>query len=191
MVTQHGHRRGSAFLEEVIEATPGGERIVHCLQCGSCGGSCPNGADMQFTPRTLFAMINADRRDEVLAANTMWFCVSCYFCTVRCPQNIPITEIMYALKRISIREKKFKDTDAPALARTFTDLVEKYGRSFEFGLASRFYLFNKPILSMLKMGPMGLSLFTHGRMSLIPTKIRQLEQLQAIIAKAREIGGAS
>ena len=69
--------------------------------------------------------------------------------------------------------------------------MERYGRSFEFGLASRFYLFNKPLLSTLKMGPMGLSLFTRGRMSLIPTKIRQVDQLQAIIAKAREIGGAS
>lgn len=146
---------------------------------------------MQYTPRTLFAMINADRREEVLTANTMWYCVSCYFCTVRCPQNIPITEIMYALKRIAIRENKYKDTDAPALARTFTNLVEKYGRSFEFGLASRFYLFNKPILSTLKMGPLGLSLFTRGRMSLVPTRIRQVEQLQAIIQKARQIGGAA
>jgi len=190
MVSQHSVAGRSQFLQEVIEATPGGERIAHCLQCGSCGGSCPNGADMQYTPRTIFALINADRRDEVLSANTMWFCVSCYFCTVRCPQNIPITEIMYSLKRLSIKEGKYKDTDAPALAKTFTDMVEKYGRSFELGLASRFYLFRKP-LAMLKMGPMGLSMFTRGRMSLVPTRIRQLDQLRAIIAKAREIGGAS
>jgi len=190
MVTQHAQRRGSAFLEEVIRATPGGERIVHCLQCGSCGGSCPNAADMQYTPRTLFAMINADRREEVLSANTMWFCVSCYFCTSRCPQNIPITDIMYALKRIAIAEGRYKDTDAPALARTFTDMVERYGRSFELGLASRFYLLNKP-LAMLRMAPMGLSMFTRGRMALVPTRIRRVEQLQAIIKKAREIGGAS
>ena len=64
MVTQHAHTGRSEFLEEVIEATPGGERMVHCLQCGSCGGSCPNGADMQHTPRTLFAMINANRKEE-------------------------------------------------------------------------------------------------------------------------------
>ena len=101
MVTQHA-QRAVRFLEEVIEATPGGERIVHCLQCGSCGGSCPNGADMQYTPRAIFAMINADQRDEVLAANTMWCCVSCYFCTTRCPQKIPITDIMYTLKRLAI-----------------------------------------------------------------------------------------
>jgi heterodisulfide reductase subunit C/quinone-modifying oxidoreductase subunit QmoC len=58
------------------------------------------------------------------------------------------------------------------------------------GLASRFYLFNKP-LAMLKMGPLGLSMFTRGRMALVPTKIRNLEQLQAIIKKAKELGGAS
>ena len=182
-------KKGS-FLAQVIEATPGGERLLHCLQCGSCGGSCPSGADMQYTPRTLFALINADQRQAVLSANTMWACVSCYFCTTRCPQNIPITDIIYSLKRISIAEGMAKDTDAPALAKTFTDLLDKYGRSFEFGLASRFYLFNKP-LAMLKMGPMGLSMFTRGRMALTPTKIKKLEQLQAIIKKAREIGAKS
>ena len=132
-------------------------------------------------------MINANQRDEVLSANTMWCCVSCYFCTTRCPQNIPITDIMYCLKRLAIRDGLAKDTDAPALAKTFTDLVDRYGRSFEFGLASRFYLFNKP-LALLKMGPLGLSMFTRGRMSLIPTKIKNIDQLQAIIQKARAVG---
>ena len=72
---------------------------------------------MQYTPRTIFAMINADRREDVLSANTMWCCVSCYFCTTRCPQQIPITDIMYALKRLAIAEGFAKDTDAPALAQ--------------------------------------------------------------------------
>lgn len=189
MVSHQGHKYGSQFLAEVVENTPGGERIVHCMQCGSCGGSCPSGADMQHTPRTLFAMINADRRDEVLTTNTMWCCVSCYFCTTRCPQKIPITEVMYTLKRLAIRDGMAKDTDAPALAKTFTDMVEKYGRSFELGLATRYYLLNKPF-AMLKMVPMGLSMFTRGRMALMPSKIKRLDQLQAIIKKAQEIGDA-
>lgn len=176
-----------SFLEEIIADAPGGERIVHCLQCGSCSGSCPNGADMDYTPRAIFALMNAGERDKVLTSNTMWCCVSCYACTSRCPQSIPITDIMYALKRRAIRENKATDTDAPALAKTFTNLLDRYGRSFELGLASRYYLFNKP-LSMLKMGPLGLSMFTKGRMSLVPTKIRQIDQLQAIIQKAKELG---
>ncbi len=190
MIDTSHQQRGSSFLHEVIEGTPGGEQIVHCLQCGSCGGSCPNGADMQYTPRALFAMINADERTKVLSSNTMWCCVSCYFCTTRCPQNIPITELMYCLKRLAIRDGLAKDTDAPALAKTFTNLLDRYGRSFELGLASRYYLFNKP-LALLRMGPLGLSMFTRGRMSLIPKKIKNIEQLQAIIKKARQLGGAS
>ncbi len=187
MIAQQPDVLGAGFLNEVIEETPDGERIVHCLQCGSCGGSCPSGADMQYTPRTLFAMINANKREEVLSANTMWCCVSCYFCTTRCPQQIPITDIMYTLKRMAIRDKLARETDAPALAKTFTDYVERYGRSWELGLASRFYLLNKPF-AMLKMVPMGLSMFTRGRMGLLPTRIKKLDQLQAIIKKAREIG---
>ena len=190
MITIPTDQRGPSFLEEVIQDTPGGERITHCLQCGSCSGSCPNGPDMLYTPRTLFGLISAGQRERVLSSNTMWCCVSCYSCTTRCPQSVPITDLMYTLKRMSIHEGLAGGTDAPALARTFTGLLEKYGRSFEFGLASRYYLFHKP-LSMLKMGPLGLSLFTKGRMSLVPTRIRQLDQLQAIIKKARELGGAA
>lgn len=187
MIAQHSQRPGSKFLAEVIAETPGGERIVHCLQCGSCGGSCPSGADMEYTPRALFAMINADRRDEVLSANTMWSCVSCYFCTTRCPQKIPITEFMYTLKRMAIREGKAKGEDAPALARTFTDLVEKYGRAYEVGIAL-FYLGMKKPMAALRAGPMGVSMFLKGRMALLPQRIGKIEQLQAIIRKARELG---
>ena len=185
-MTTHISEKKGTFLEQVIEATPGGERLVHCLQCGSCGGSCPSGDDMQYTPRTLFAMINAGQREKVLAANTMWVCVSCYYCTTRCPQSIPITDIMYSLKRIAMAEHRYRNTDAPALARTFTDFLDKYGRSFEFGLATGYHLLHRPF-SMMKMGPMGMAMFTKGRMSLLPTKIRQIGQLQAIIKKAKQL----
>ena len=182
----HIAEKKGTFLEEVIEDTPGGERIVHCLQCGSCGGSCPSGADMEYTPRALFALINAGERDTVLAANTMWACVSCYFCTTRCPQNIPITDVMYALKRVSIAERRYKNTDAPALAKTFTDFVDKYGRSYEAGLATGYHLLHRP-LGVVKMMPMGMQMFARGRMAILPTKIRQIGQLQAIIKKAKEL----
>lgn len=179
--------KGTAFMDEVVQATPNGYRLRHCLQCGTCGGSCPNGPDMDYTPRGLFALIAANEREKVLSANTMWFCVSCYLCTVRCPKQVPITETMYTLKEIAFRERQYGGTDAAALARTFTDLLEKYGRSYELGLASRFYLLNKPT-SLLQMGPMGLAMMSRGRMTFIPTKIRGTAQLRAIIHKAKELG---
>lgn len=192
--SQAGHGESLAgsggFLERVMRATPDGQRIRTCLQCGTCGGSCPNGAEMDYTPRALISMIAAGMEREVLRANTMWQCVSCYFCTERCPKQIPITDMMYTLKQMAIHAGTTQGTDAPALALTFTDNVRKYGRSFEFGLASRFYLANKPA-QLLRMGPLGLSMLRHGRMTLTPTRIRQVEQLRAIIAKAESLGGAA
>ena len=190
MVTQHAFK-GSPFLKEVLDETPGGEQLVHCLQCGTCGGSCPSGDAMSHTPRKIFAMINAGERKEVLTSNTMWNCVSCYYCTSRCPQKIPITDIMYSLKRISARSGLAKGTTAPALAKSFTYWVEHYGRTFEIGLALMYYTFNKPI-PLMKMGmSMGPKMFLRGRMGLLPTKIRNTQQLQAIIKKAKELGGQS
>jgi hypothetical protein len=55
------------------------------------------------------------------------------------------------------------------------------------GIATGYLMLNKPA-SMLRGLGMGISMFTRGRLSLRPNKIRQTEQLQAIIKKAREIG---
>lgn len=175
------------FIERVISNTPGGERLMHCIQCGTCGGSCPSGADMNHTPRAIINMIRAGEKEQVLSSNMLWACVSCYFCTSRCPQEIPITDIIYTCKRISIAEKAYKETDAVALAQTFTGYVDKYGRSFEFGLATGYHLLNRP-LKMMAMGPMGMAMFSRGRMALTPSKIKNIGQLQAIIKKARQIG---
>ena len=65
--------------------------------------------------------------------------------------------------------------------------MDKYGRSFEFGLATGYHLLRRP-LAMMKMGPMGAQMFMRGRMALLPTKIRQLDQLKAIIKKAKTLG---
>ncbi len=186
MSGQHIAEGISPFLKKLIEDVPKGERIMHCLQCGSCGGSCPNSADMDHTPRKLFAMIMAAMEDEVLSSNTQWCCVSCYFCTTRCPQEIPITDLMYGLKRMALAKGKDGGTNAPALAKTFTDLLDRYGRSYELGIAGLYHLLNRPV-AMAKMGPMGLSMFAKGRMSIMPTKIKKIDQLQAIINKAREL----
>ena len=194
MIVAPTDQRGLTFLNDVIAETPGGERVVHCLQCGSCSGSCPNGPDMDHTPRSLFAMIDAGMKKEVLSSNTPWYCVSCYYCTVRCPQQIRITDLMYALKRMAIQEGYYQESSAPEasdFSGYFIDFVENFGRSFEVGLATRYYLRHNPI-GMVKMATsMGLGMFRRGRMDLTPTRIKGIKDLKAILRKAKELGGES
>ena len=175
------------FLEEVSGKTAGESRLDMCIQCGTCGGSCPPSADMDHTPRTLFAMIRAGMREEVLSSNTPWMCVSCYYCTARCPQNVLITDVMYALKGMAIKEKRYKDSTAPDFSQTFIGMVENYGRSYELGLATRHYLKHFP-MRLPNMAPMGLGMLSKRRMGITaPKRIKGIDQLKAILACAKEL----
>ena len=178
--------RISALVEEVDALTPGDSRLNMCIQCGTCGGSCPSGEDMDFSPRQLFALLRAGEREAVLDSNTPWLCVSCYFCTVRCPQEVHITDIMYTLKNMAIQEGYASVRAAPDLSMSFIDYVEEYGRSFELGLATRHYLRHRPG-SMIGTARLGLGMLSRGRMDFSPTRIAGIEQLRAILNKARQI----
>lgn len=180
----------ASFLDRVVAATPGEPRLQMCIQCGTCGGSCPSGQDMEHTPRQIFAMIRADMEAEVLASNTPWYCVSCYFCMVRCPQEIHIPDIMYTLKGMAIEESLFEERVAPDLADNFVGNVEHYGRSFELGLATRHYLRHQP-LKLFGKAQMGLGMLSKDRLDLTPTRIEKIDQLRAILKRAKEIEEAT
>jgi heterodisulfide reductase subunit C len=174
------------FLEEVSAKTAGVARLEMCIQCGTCGGSCPCASDMDHTPRSLFAMVRAGLREEVLKSNTFWICVSCYHCVVRCPQEVHITDVMYTLKSMAISANLYTDSTAADFSRTFIDMVRNYGRGFELGLASRHYLRHFP-LRLPGMAPMGIGMLTKRRMNIIPTRIEGIKQLHAIMARAKEL----
>jgi heterodisulfide reductase subunit C len=174
------------LLHEVSVATAGVSNLEMCIQCGSCGGSCPSAADMDHTPRMIFAMLRAGMRDEVLRSNTPWVCVSCYHCVVRCPQNVHIPDVMYSLKGMAINAKLYNDSTAPDFAQSFVDFVENYGRSFEFGLATRHYLKHYP-LRLPGMTTMGLGMLTSKRMSMTPKRIKNMDQLKSILDKAKTL----
>jgi heterodisulfide reductase subunit C len=143
---------------------------------------------MDATPRRLFAMLMAGMDDEVLKSNTPWYCVSCYFCMVRCPQNIPITEIMYTLKQEAIAQKHFDRNPHTDWAHSFIGYVEQYGRGFEFGLATRYHLTHHPLGAVKKTGLM-FDLAHKGRVAITPERIRNMPQLTAILNEAKRIAG--
>ena len=70
---------------------PSGERILACLQCGSCSGICPYGYVMDFPPSRIIAALRAGVFERVLQADTVWMCLSCHACAQVCPAQIPLT----------------------------------------------------------------------------------------------------
>ncbi len=185
IVLEAGTRRD--FIDE-LHSVPGGERVRDCIQCGTCSGSCPVSYYMDNPPRKLFAMIRAGLREQVLSSDSLWLCTSCYMCTLRCPQQIAVTDIIYALKRIAMRERKVEGAvKAAALASSFVRVVNRRGLNFEPELLLRYYMRTRP-LDLLQKARLGLQLLARGRFPLHGESIQGRDQIRTIIAKAQEIG---
>ena len=168
------------FAKE-IASIPEGEKLYSCIQCGTCSATCPLSAHMDYTPRKVIAMIREGFKQEVLSSTTPWLCASCYACTVECPRKIKITDIMYAAKRLAIRNGIYpKRFLTPVLAREFFAIVKKNGRNHEGSLLLRMYMKTNPFL-LLKQAFLGLKLFLQGRIGVLPEKIERREELTSLL----------
>jgi len=168
-----------------------GNPLNTCVQCGTCSGTCPVADFMDHTPRHLIGMIRSNYKEEVLASNTYWYCASCYHCTVRCPAQIDIAGLMYALKRYTIwKNIHKKGLVGPVFSETFVKMIVKSGRSYEPVLATT-YLFSSGIKEMLQEAVTATNLMLKGRLPVIPSKIKRLENFKRMIARVVPVGEQS
>jgi quinone-modifying oxidoreductase, subunit QmoC len=174
-----------AFPAEIM-AKPGGEALRDCIQCGTCSGACPMSVHMDLTPRRVIALTRAGLERDVLESATPWLCASCYECQVRCPRDIKVTDVMYALKRRAIEKGMYpKRFPIPVLAKAFYHVVATHGRNSESRVLIELALRTNP-LSLLKMAPIGLKLLRTGRMALGQDHIKNPKELKAILDAMEE-----
>lgn len=112
-----------SFYAKVLEATPDGERLRLCLECGNCSGICPFGYLMLYPPSRMIAMLRADRFDQLLETDTVWMCVSCYACTAACPSKVPLTPGLMA----SIKEELLLAGNVPTELHSALQNSQRYG----------------------------------------------------------------
>ena len=82
---------------------PDGRKVLSCMQCGICAGTCPNGIYMEYPPRRIIAMLRNGLVDEVFQSESLLSCVACYSCMSKCPRGIRLTEVLLPL----IKEEMF------------------------------------------------------------------------------------
>ncbi|MGD1046492.1 MAG: 4Fe-4S dicluster domain-containing protein [Bacteroidota bacterium] len=172
------------FGERIAEKAYG-QKLLGCIQCGTCSATCPLSHYMDYTPRKIIAMTREGFKEEVLNSLTIWLCSSCYSCYVECPRQIHITEIMYALKREAIQSGFYpKRLTIPVLAREFYKRVLKDGRNTESWVLVSLYLHTNPF-AMFKEAILGLKLFLRGRLTIGRERIKHRDQLRAILGNGK------
>jgi heterodisulfide reductase subunit C/quinone-modifying oxidoreductase subunit QmoC len=85
-----------------------------------------------------------------------------------------------------VKERLYDDSDAPEWSESFIGFVETYGRSFELGLATRYHLTHSP-LSKFSLGPFALGMVAKNRLAFRPERIDGIDQLRAILERAKQL----
>lgn len=178
MIAERQKQNTESFLSLVEERS--GQPIHRCYQCEKCANGCPMLGHMDLSTNQLFLWIQLDAQEEALAANTPWLCASCYTCSVRCPNQIDIAQVMDALRGIA-RERGH---DSPIegfieFHETFLDMVRRRGRVNEVALMTRLH---KNPLALLSQSRLGWAMFRRGRLALLSPGVRDREAIRAIFA---------
>ncbi len=137
-------------------------------------------------------MVREGFKEEVVTSFAIWSVRSCYECTVRCPAGIKVTDVMYALKRIAIREGIYpRHFPVPVLAKEFMEMLKGTGRNNEFWLVLKVLLKTAP-MKLLTSWPLGLRLWRRGRMCLTSSRIPRAanEDLLRILDSMESSGSA-
>jgi Fe-S oxidoreductase len=111
-----------AFFKSLFEEA-GGEKVLTCLQCGTCNAACPFGMWMDFPPRKIISAARMNEFDEVLESDSVWMCVSCYACAEDCPSIIPLTSILMT----RAKEELVLAGSVPAELQSALESSQRYG----------------------------------------------------------------
>jgi heterodisulfide reductase subunit C len=115
-----------SFARE-IAAEPGGQQIWRCFACGTCTASCPvREVTDRYDPRRIIHMALLGMREAVLSSDFVWLCSTCYACQERCPQDVRITELFYAMKNVAVREGYINPS-----FRSQVELLTDHGRLYD------------------------------------------------------------
>ncbi len=152
-------RNSACRIEERYAA-----EVALCYQCKRCTSGCPVAQEMEYRPHQVIRMVRMGMSERLLSSDSVWTCVGCYQCATRCPQSIPITDIMYSLKaEAMLRGTTAPRARPPAFTKAFTSTVERFGRSHEPVLLARYYLSTDP-RPAFKFIPLGIKMFLQGRL---------------------------
>ncbi len=156
------------------------EQVASCMQCGTCSGSCPSVSRMDLTPRQVMLALQMGLEEEAVRCQAIWYCAACYMCTVRCPRTIPVSDIMGALRTLSLQRGLAVQRDK-VFVKSFLDIIRRYGRMFEPELLLRYHLLNNPF-NLLKQVRLALAMLRRGKIELLPHRLRAVEGVRRIYA---------
>lgn len=173
----------SGLAGEVLEKTE--VKASHCYQCGKCSAGCPLSEEMDYPPSVIMRMIQTGDpklEEKVLRSFSIWVCLTCEMCVVRCPMSIDIPRVIDYLREKSLVDKKVnpRAKEIVAFHRSFLDSIQYTGRLYEIGLFADYKARTLKIFDDMDLAP---KMVKRGKLNIIPELIKDRWGMSQIFKK--------
>ena len=166
----------ASLLSQVRNAT--GLDPARCYQCGKCSAGCPMAPEMALKTHEIIRLLQLDLRDRLLAAESIWMCLTCETCTTRCPNGFDPAVVIDALREIALRERPDRvPRNIGAFHSAFLREIRTHGRVFEFGLVASYKLRSRALFADVDAMP---AMLARGKLALAPRRIEGIAEVRRI-----------
>lgn len=173
----------AGFCEEVAAAS--GQDIEACYQCAKCTAGCPMARAMDMMPNQVIRAVQLGMKDLALDAAAVWYCAGCETCASRCPRDIDMARVMKTLAGMCLKEgRKPRDPAVAAFHKSFMDSMKRWGRAHEVEVVGLTKL-RAPSQRTKDVG-LGASLFSKGRLTLLPHRVPEARKVREIVDNQSE-----
>lgn len=163
-----GCARDPDFIREVEKRS--GQNISICYQCGNCTAGCPAGFAYDLQANQIMRGVQLGLKEQVLASKSIWFCLGCFMCSLRCPNGIDVGGIMETLRHMAREQGYIREPDVEKFWFSFLDTVRACGRTYEIGTMALYMLRSLRLGTDLDLAPDALKL---NKLPFVPKFISQ------------------
>ena len=94
-------------------------KLLECIQCGMCTGSCPVTRKTNLNIRKYMREVSILNKLALHTLNELWSCTTCSTCGVRCPKDLNPYEFLIDIRSIAVEEGQIPPTIRDTLESIF------------------------------------------------------------------------
>jgi heterodisulfide reductase subunit C2 len=177
-----------ATTNPVVDAI---EELAHtsvrdCYQCGKCTAGCPMGERMDVVPSQIMRLVQTERVDKAMKAESIWLCVSCQTCTTRCPKSVNIAGVVDALRQLSFEKALTSSAQQRTVVfqKAFLSNIRRNGRLNELKLVGFFktgaFLKDFSVPFLFKDSMLAPKMMPRGKFHLVGEKVKDRDLVRRI-----------
>jgi heterodisulfide reductase subunit C len=103
------------ILQSGLNLSAQAKTFSACFGCQTCTTVCPvvgNYKNPQealgLLPHQIMHAAGLGLRDLAFGSNMLWDCLTCYQCQEQCPQGVHVTDVLYELKNLAVKQAREK-----------------------------------------------------------------------------------